>query len=62
MNRHQVLTGAVNAGDSCSSVGSVEGVHFTVSSRKKGINLGLPDVLYLTGLSCFFGLCPVSCI
>ncbi|RWS23024.1 DmX-like protein 2, partial [Leptotrombidium deliense] len=29
MNRHQVLTGAVNAGDNCYSVGSVEGVPFT---------------------------------
>ncbi|XP_064475038.1 dmX-like protein 2 [Ornithodoros turicata] len=29
MNRHQVLTGAVNAGDHCYSVGSVEGVPFT---------------------------------
>ncbi|XP_064619402.1 dmX-like protein 1 isoform X3 [Lineus longissimus] len=29
MNRHQVLTGAVNTGDQCFSVGSVEGVHFT---------------------------------
>jgi hypothetical protein len=32
MNRHQVLTGAANAGDQCYAVGSVEGVHFTVSS------------------------------
>ncbi|KAL3207740.1 hypothetical protein MRX96_009998 [Rhipicephalus microplus] len=30
MNLHQVLTGAVNAGDHCYSVGSVEGVPFTV--------------------------------
>ena len=30
MNRHQVLTGAANPGDSCFAVGSVEGVHFTV--------------------------------
>ena len=30
MNRHQVLTGAANAGDHCYAVGSVEGVHFTV--------------------------------
>ncbi|RWS14486.1 dmX-like protein 2, partial [Dinothrombium tinctorium] len=29
MNRHQVLTGAVNAGDNCYAVGSVEGVPFT---------------------------------
>lgn len=29
MNQRQVLTGAVNAGDSCYSVGSVEGVPFT---------------------------------
>ncbi|XP_062621591.1 dmX-like protein 2 [Saccostrea cucullata] len=29
MNRHQVLTGACNAGDQCYAVGSVEGVHFT---------------------------------
>ncbi|ELU10253.1 hypothetical protein CAPTEDRAFT_201231 [Capitella teleta] len=29
MNRHQVLTGAANAGDHCFAVGSVEGVHFT---------------------------------
>ncbi|GIY08075.1 dmX-like protein 2 [Caerostris extrusa] len=29
MNRHQVLTGAANAGDHCYSVGSVEGVPFT---------------------------------
>lgn len=32
MNRHQVLTGAVNSGDSGYSVGSVEGIHFTVST------------------------------
>ncbi|CAN8004949.1 unnamed protein product, partial [Ixodes hexagonus] len=30
MNLHQVLTGAVNAGDHCYSVGSVEGIPFTV--------------------------------
>ncbi|OQR78759.1 dmX protein 2 [Tropilaelaps mercedesae] len=30
MNQHQVLTGAVNPGDYCYSVGSVEGVPFTV--------------------------------
>lgn len=29
MNQHQILTGAVNAGDNCYSVGSVEGVPFT---------------------------------
>lgn len=29
MNRHQVLTGAVNSGDNCYSTGSVEGVPFT---------------------------------
>lgn len=29
MNCHQILTGAVNAGDNCYSVGSVEGVSFT---------------------------------
>lgn len=29
MNRHQVLTGAVNSGDNCFSAGSVEGVSFT---------------------------------
>ncbi|KAK3098460.1 hypothetical protein FSP39_019692 [Pinctada imbricata] len=29
MNRHQVLTGACNAGDQCYAVGSVEGIHFT---------------------------------
>ncbi|XP_022241502.1 dmX-like protein 2 isoform X2 [Limulus polyphemus] len=29
MNRHQVLTGAVNAGANCYAVGSVEGVPFT---------------------------------
>ncbi|EEC14047.1 dual oxidase maturation factor, putative [Ixodes scapularis] len=32
MNLHQVLTGAVNAGDHCYSVGSVEGVPFTISA------------------------------
>lgn len=32
MNQHQILTGAVNAGDSCYSVGSVEGVPFTAYS------------------------------
>ena len=31
MNRHQVLTGAVNSGDDCYAIGSVEGIHFTVS-------------------------------
>ncbi|XP_070543555.1 dmX-like protein 2 isoform X2 [Ptychodera flava] len=30
MNRHQVLTGAVNAGDSCFAVGCVDGIPFTV--------------------------------
>ena len=29
MNQHQILTGAVNSGDECYSVGSVEGVPFT---------------------------------
>ncbi|XP_023930909.1 dmX-like protein 2 [Lingula anatina] len=29
MNRHQVLTGAVNTGDHCYAVGSVEGINFT---------------------------------
>ncbi|XP_055346416.1 dmX-like protein 2 isoform X2 [Paramacrobiotus metropolitanus] len=29
MNRHQVITGAVNSGDHCYSVGTVEGVNFT---------------------------------
>ncbi|OWA51395.1 DmX-like protein 2 [Hypsibius exemplaris] len=29
MNRHQVITGAVNCGDHCYSVGTVEGVNFT---------------------------------
>ena len=31
MHLHQVLTGAVNPGDNCYSVGSVEDVPFTVS-------------------------------
>jgi len=35
MNRHQILTGAANFGDSCYSVGSVEGVHFTVEYKLK---------------------------
>nr|XP_006818127.1 PREDICTED: Dmx-like 2 [Saccoglossus kowalevskii] len=30
MNRHQVLTGAVNAGDSCFAIGHVDGIPFTV--------------------------------
>lgn len=30
MHLHQVLTGAVNPGDNCYSVGSVEDVPFTV--------------------------------
>lgn len=34
MNRHQVLTGACNFGEKCYAVGSVEGIHFTVSGRK----------------------------
>lgn len=33
MHLHQVLTGAVNPGDNCYSVGSVEDVPFTVSLR-----------------------------
>lgn len=32
MNRHQVLTGACNFGEKCHAVGSVEGIHFTVSN------------------------------
>uniref|UniRef100_A0A0E9QJ42 Uncharacterized protein n=1 Tax=Anguilla anguilla TaxID=7936 RepID=A0A0E9QJ42_ANGAN len=32
MHLHQVLTGAVNPGDSCYSVGSVNDIPFTVSS------------------------------
>lgn len=32
MNCHQVLSGACNAGDRCFSVGSVEGIPFTVST------------------------------
>ncbi|XP_015792670.1 dmX-like protein 2 isoform X2 [Tetranychus urticae] len=32
MDQHQILTGAVNAGDNCYSVGSVEGVPFTAYS------------------------------
>lgn len=35
MNRHQVLTGACNAGDQCYAVGSVEGIHFTVRKSRK---------------------------
>lgn len=35
MNRHQVLTGACNAGDQCYAVGSVEGIHFTVRRSRK---------------------------
>lgn len=31
MNLHQVLTGAVNPGDNCFSVGNVDGHPFTVS-------------------------------
>lgn len=31
MNRHQILSGACNAGDRCYAVGSVEGIPFTVS-------------------------------
>ena len=32
MNQHQVLTGAVNAGDNCYSIGSVESIHFIAYS------------------------------
>lgn len=34
MNLHQVLTGAVNPGDHCFSVGSVGEQRFTVSARE----------------------------
>lgn len=34
MNLHQVLTGAVNPGDNCFSVGSINNVPFTVSYLK----------------------------
>lgn len=34
MNLHQVLTGAVNPGDNCFSVGSINSVPFTVSYFK----------------------------
>lgn len=34
MNLHQVLTGAVNPGDNCFSVGSVNNVPFTVRDFK----------------------------
>lgn len=42
MNRHQVLTGAANAGDHCYAVGSVEGIHFTVSTFSSGFS---PDYI-----------------
>ena len=32
MNRHQVLTGAANSNSFAFATGSVEGIHFTVSS------------------------------
>lgn len=35
MNLHQVLTGAVNPGDHCFSVGSVGEQHFTVSAGER---------------------------
>lgn len=36
MNLHQVLTGAVNPGDHCFSVGSVGEQRFTVSAGHRG--------------------------
>lgn len=34
MNCHQILSGACNVGDKAFAVGSVEGIPFTVSSKK----------------------------
>lgn len=39
MNLHQVLTGAVNPGDHCFSVGSVGDQRFTVSERDSRVAL-----------------------
>lgn len=36
MHLHQVLTGAVNPGDNCYSVGSVEDIPFTVMVAARG--------------------------
>lgn len=38
MNLHQVLTGAVNPGDHCFSVGSVGDQHFTVREAPTSLN------------------------
>lgn len=44
MNRHQVLTGACNFGEKCYAVGSVEGIHFTVSRRKSMLSGSWPKM------------------
>lgn len=38
MNLHQVLTGAVNPGDNCYSVGSVQDIPFTVRGFPGGLS------------------------
>lgn len=47
MNLHQVLTGAVNPGDNCFSVGSLHGQPFTVSPG--GAGRWAPSPLHLRG-------------
>lgn len=42
MHLHQVLTGAVNPGDNCYSVGSVEDIPFTVMVAMPGERRGRP--------------------
>lgn len=34
MNCHQILSGACNAGDRCFAIGSVEGIPFTVRTKR----------------------------
>lgn len=56
MHLHQVLTGAVNPGDNCYSVGSVEDIPFTVSGGRAFRRPGGRRGRGRRGLTCRGGL------
>lgn len=58
MNLHQVLTGAVNPGDNCFSVGSVNNVPFTVSYCRFLKYSLPPSALYSMLMLLFYHLFP----
>lgn len=63
MNCHQVLTGAVNSGDNCYSVGSVEGIPFAAYSSGCNVVIlssGLQRVQIIPGI--LYGNIQVNCL